>query len=121
MASSATHAQSAQSNMIVLLLAFAGGIAGSVLLGGPGGFWAGAAVGALAGWVSRLDKRLKLLEQRLDNAAEEPLSTAASTDRGAARATPAREPMGAASAPEPAGAASGWEPMHAASAREPLG
>jgi uncharacterized membrane protein len=52
--------------MTVLVFALLGGVAGLVLLSGSGGFFAGAALGALAAGLSALSKRVQTLERALD-------------------------------------------------------
>ncbi len=86
--------------MIIVALALVGGIAGATLLRGHlGGFALGAACGALAGWVLRLNDRLDRLERRVaeatgaaahDSRAERSAAAAVSVERSA-EPTPPRE------------------------------
>src|SRR5262245_28130509 len=81
--------------MLVFVLALVGGVVGFASLGwSPGGFAAGAAIGALAGSIAELRDRVFKLEQRLGRAER--------VENAAARAQKSAHAAAAATAPDAA-------------------
>lgn len=101
--------------MIVIVLTLLGAIVGVGLFDGfGGGVWSGAAIGALAGWLIQMHKRLQTLERELGTEREQPREPAPQARRTVPSRVSIYEPETTAAADEPA-------PEPAVPAREPAG
>ncbi|HEU4617840.1 MAG TPA: hypothetical protein VFV10_07345, partial [Gammaproteobacteria bacterium] len=82
--------------MMILFLALVGGVIGIAYFDGHfGGFLAGGAVGALAGWVAELNARLKKIEMHLRDA---PSRAPAEPSRAPSQTSPAPQAQTSATA-----------------------